>query len=163
MKGVVAYDTYYGNTKLVAEAIAEEIRAQGHEAEVRSVKDAWPPPQQGDILFVGSPVRFKKVTRATKRFVNRLDRESWKGKPVVVFTTVGKMPGPGATEKEKRAAEKWIMPGAAVLRDFVRARGLNAADEVLRVEVKDWKGPLVDEGIEQTKAFVRTFLRSHAK
>lgn len=31
MKGVVAYDSVHGNTKQVAEAIAEQIRSEGHQ------------------------------------------------------------------------------------------------------------------------------------
>ena len=163
LKGVVAYDTYYGNTKQVAEALAEQIRAEGHEVELRNVRDRSTPPPIGDFMFVGSPVRFKKVTRATKRFVKRLDLAAWKGKPVAIFTTVGEMPGPDVPEKKRRSAERWILPGALEFRDLVRARGLNAVEEVLRVGVKDLKGPLVPGGIEQTRAFAADFLHKHLR
>jgi flavodoxin len=36
MKGLVVYDSVYGNTKMIAEAIAEQISAEGHEAVVQS-------------------------------------------------------------------------------------------------------------------------------
>lgn len=163
MKGIVAYDSYYGNTKLVAEAIVEQIKAEGHEAELRDVKGDASSPPLGDFLFVGSPVRMGSVSRATKRFVKKLDVSSWKGKPVAVFTTVAPMPGPDATEKQKKSAEKWILQAALKLRDLARVRGLNAVDSVLRIEVKDMKGPLVDKGIEQTRAFAHEFLLAHVK
>lgn len=158
MKGVVVYDSYYGNTKLVAEAIVEQIRAQGHEAELRNVKEKWAMPLQGDFLFVGSPVRMGRVTAATKRVVKRLDRESWRNKPIVVFTTVARMPGPNPTEKERHSYDKWALAAGLKLRDLAKDRGLNVIDKVLYVEVKDAKGPLVDNGIEQTKAFAHDFL-----
>ena len=39
MKAVVVYDTYFGNTKRVAEAIVEQLRADGHEAELRDIRE----------------------------------------------------------------------------------------------------------------------------
>jgi flavodoxin len=38
LKGLVVNDTYYGNTKIVADAIVEQLRAEGCEAELRSVR-----------------------------------------------------------------------------------------------------------------------------
>ncbi len=158
MKGVVAYDTYYGNTRQVAEAIAEQIRADGHEAEIRSVREKYPEPPRGDFLFVGSPNRIKHLSRKTKKFVKKLDLTSWKDKPVVVFATVGKIPGENATEKEKLDAQKWVLAAAPELRDFARARGLNAMEEVLNVQVKDMKGPLIEGGLELAKEFTHKFV-----
>ncbi len=87
MKGVVVYDTYYGNTKIFAEAIAEQLRVEGHEAELRSVRERYPAPPQGDIMFLGSPVRMGSASRKAKRHVKKLDKDVWKNKPIVVFTT----------------------------------------------------------------------------
>ena len=158
MKGIVAYDTYYGNTKTVAEAIAEQIRADGHEVEVRNVREKYPTPPQGDFLFVGGPNRIAHLSRKTKKFVKKLDVAAWKDKPVVVFATIGKLPEEYATEKEKAGVQKWVLAAAPELRDFARGRGLNAVEEVLLVQVKDLKGPLVDGGLELAKEFTHSFL-----
>lgn len=163
MKGVVAYDTYFGNTKRVAEAIAEQIKADGHDVEIRNVREKYPTPPQGDFMFVGGPNRMKHLSRKTKKFVKKLDLAAWKGKPIVVFATVGKIPGENATEKEKVDAEKWVLAAAPELRDFARERGLNAAEQVLLVEVKDTKGPLVDDGIEHAKAFTHDVVQTLKK
>src|SRR4030065_2742015 len=88
MKGVVVYDTYYGNTKSVAEAIVEQLKVEGHEAELRSVREKYPEPPHGDIMFLGSPIRMGSVTRKVKKYVNKLDKEIWKDKPIVVFTKI---------------------------------------------------------------------------
>ena len=160
MKGVVVYDTYYGNTKMVAESILEQITAEGHEGELRSVREDYPSAPQGDFLFVGSPNRMGRVTGRTKRFVKKLDLEAWKNKPMAVFTTVAPMPKENATEKQKKSAERWIFGAAPKLRDMAKARGLNVVDKVLYVEVKDQKGPLVDTGVEQTKQFAHEFIQT---
>ena len=57
MKAVIVYDSYYGNTKAAAEAIAEELKAEGHQADLRSVRQKYRVPPEGEILFLGSPVR----------------------------------------------------------------------------------------------------------
>ena len=57
MRGVVVYDTHYGNTKIVAQAIAEQLKVEGDEVELRSVREHHREPPQGDIMFLGSPVR----------------------------------------------------------------------------------------------------------
>lgn len=157
MKGVVVYDTYYGNTKRVAEAIAEQIKAEGHEAELRNVREKYPAPPSGDFMFVGSPIRFAKVTGRTSRFVKKMDRESWRNKPMAVFVTVAPPPE-NAPEKEKASAEKWVYSGGPKLRDLAKDRGLNVVDKVLHVSVKDMKGPLADNAVEQTKEYVHEFV-----
>ncbi len=157
MKGVVVYDTYYGNTKRVAEAIVEQVKAEGHEAELRSVRERHPSPPQGDFLFVGSPIRMAKVPGRTRRFVKKLDREAWRNKPMAIFVTI-MPPGENATEKQKASAKKWVFSGGPKLRDIAKDGGLNVVDKVLHVPVKDMKGPLADNAIEQTKQFVHEFV-----
>ena len=159
MKGIVVYDSYFGNTKTVAETIVEQIKAEGHEAELRSVKEDYPSPPQGDFMFVGSPNRMGGVTGRTKRFVKHLDLGTWKDKPMVVFATVASPPKGEATEKQKQSYEKWALRAAPKLRDLAKARGLNTVDTVLSVGVKDQKGPLVEDGLERTKQFAHDFLQ----
>jgi flavodoxin len=163
MKGIVVYDSYYGNTKRVAEAIVDQIKSEGHEAELRSVREDYPSPPQGDFIFVGSPNRMGGVTGRTKRYVKRLDPAVWKDKPVAIFTTVAARPEGDMTEKEKSSYEKWALRAAPKLRDKAKDRGLNAVEKVLAVEVKDQKGPLVDNGIEQSKQFAHEVLQAMKK
>ncbi len=163
MKVIVAYDTFYGNTKQVAEAIAEQARADGNEVELRDVKQDYPTPPQGDVLFIGSPVRVARVTRPTRRFVKRLDKNAWSGRPIVVFTTTAMAPKADATEKQKQTAQKWAFDVGPKFKEKIRSRGLNAIDQVLFVEVKDVKGPLVDTGLEKAKQFTHEVLQSIKK
>lgn len=152
MKGLVVYDSYYGNTKTVAEAIAEQLKAEGHEAELRYVGDKNPTPPQGDIMFLGSPVRLGSVTRRTKKFVKKLDKGAWKGKPIVVFTTVLMLPE-NPTDKRKESREKYDFAAGRKLRDEARSEGFNVLENQLWVDVKGLKGPLVETGVESSKQF----------
>lgn len=163
MKGLVAYDSYFGNTKRVAEAIAEQIKADGHEAELRSVREKYSSPPQGDFLFVGSPVRIAKVTRRARKFVKKLDAEAWRNKPVAIFVTV--LPSsPNETDPKKKAqAEKWVLMPGPKFRDMARARGLNVVDKVLMAGVKDMKGPLADNAVEMAKQYAHEFMETLKK
>ena len=154
MKGVVVYESYYGNTKILAEAIAQQLEVDGHEVELRSVREHYPGSLQGDIMFLGSPVRMGSVSGRVKRFLKKLDTDVWKGKPIVVFTTTLMLPK-DATDKQKQSQEKWDRSAGRKLRDLAESRGLNAAENHLWVEVKGMKGPLVESGIENAQQFVR--------
>jgi flavodoxin len=159
MRGVVVYDTHYGNTKIVAQAIAEQLKVEGHEAELRSVREHHREPPQGDIMFLGSPVRMGAVSGRVKRYVKKLDMDAWKDKPIVVFTTTLMLPK-DATDEQKRSQDKWDWGAGRKLRDLAKSRGLNAVQNHLWVEVKGMKGPLVETGVEKTKQFTRDILRS---
>jgi flavodoxin len=161
MRGVVVYESYYGNTKIVAEAIAEELKAEGHQAELRSVRQHYPEPPQGDIMLLGSPVRMGSVSGRVKRYIKKLDKGVWKDKPIVVFTTTLMLPK-DATDEQKRNQDKWDWGAGRTLRDLAKSRGLNAVDNHLWVEVRSMKGPLVETGVESARQFTRDILHSLA-
>ena len=159
MKGLVLYDTYYGNTQMVAEAIADQLRSEGHEAELRSVRERHSGPPQGDVMFLGSPVRMGSVTGRVKRYVKELDEDTWKNKPIIVFTTTLALPE-DPTDKQKESQDKWDRTAGVKLGDAARSRGLNALEDHLWVEVRGMKGPLVETGIDKAKQFTHDVLVS---
>jgi len=166
LKAVVVFDTYFGNTKLVAEAMSEQLKAEGHEVDLRDIREDSPSPPQGDLLFVGSPIRFGGPTGRIKKFVKKLDKDMWAGKPVVVFTTTSVMPKEPATEKQKQGFDKWALGGGRKLRDLAKAKGLNALDNYLWVEVDqpDSKNAtLVPNGLEKAKQYTHEIMKSLAK
>ncbi|HEX7392934.1 MAG TPA: flavodoxin domain-containing protein [Thermoplasmata archaeon] len=162
MKGIVVYDTYYGNTKTVAEAIVEQLKAEGHETELRSVRVKYPAPPQGDIMFLGSPVRMGSVTRRVKKYVEKLDLGLWKDKSIVVFTTILALPE-NPTDKQKESREKYDIAAGRRFGDLARAEGLRVVENHLWVDVKGMKGPLVETAAETTKQFTRDILLSLKK
>jgi menaquinone-dependent protoporphyrinogen IX oxidase len=159
VKGTVVYDSYYGNTRQVAEAIADELRAEGHEAEVRSIRERHSTEPDGDILFLGSPVRMGTVTGRAKRYVKNLDADHWGSRPLVVFTTTLHLPD-DASEDKRQAQEKYDWAAGRKLRDLARSRGLLAVEQHLWAEVAGTKGPLTEEAIPKTKQFTRDVLES---
>lgn len=164
MKGIVAYDSYYGNTKRVAEAIVEQVIAEGHEAQLIGVREKQSSRPEGDFAFVGSPIRFGGPTRKTKRFVKGLDKVKWRTRRVFVFATIGPPPKDDVPDKKKASGEKMTLGGGLKLKEFAKERSLSVSDRILYVEVKDgWKGPLVDDAIEKTKQYAHEVLQSMRK
>ena len=159
MKGLVVYDSYFGNTQKVAEAIAEELRAEGHDAEVQSIRDRHAAPAQGDILFVGSPVRMGSVTGRAKRYIKKLDAQAWKDRPVVIFTTILALPEE-PTDAQKHSREAYDIKAGLKLGDLAREQGLNEVKDLLWVEVTGMKGPLIDSGVDKARQFTRELLAS---
>jgi multimeric flavodoxin WrbA len=157
MKAVVVYDSYYGNTKTVAEAIAEELEAEGCEAELRCVRDRESSPPQGDILFLGSPVRMGSVTGRMKRYAKNLDPGEWRDKPLIVFTTILELPE-NPTDDQRQSHEKYDLGAGRKLRDLARSRGIDAAEDHLAVGVQGMKGPLIEHGVAQAREFTHDVL-----
>ncbi len=156
MKGIVAFDSVYGNTKQVAEAIAEEIKAQGHEVEVYNLGEKVPRGVTGDFVFVGSPTRMSRMTGRTKKFVKRLDKRTWSSKPVVPFETILALPEDPA---ERAKAEKWTTHTAGPrIKELAEKRGLMVSEKVLRVDVKGLKGPLAPDGLNKAREFTHSFI-----
>ena len=157
MKAVVIYDSYYGNTQIVAETIIDQLNEEGHKCELRSLRKKYHESPQGDIMFLGSPIRMGSVTRRVKKYVKKLDKKTWKDKPIVIFTTILMQPD-NATDKQKESREKYDIAAGRNLRDLARSEGFNAVESHLWVDVKGNKGPLIETGIETTKQFTRDIL-----
>ncbi len=154
MKGIVAYDSVYGNTKTVAEAIVLQIQKDGHEAQIMSVEDN-PKLLAGDFMFLGSPTRMFKETRSAKNFLKEMKSLGWNKQPVIFFDTMMDVP----EDMDERNKGKWATNGAAPkLRDRAKEMGFNAQEKVLHIGVTGLKGPLVTTASEETKRFVHGVL-----
>lgn len=161
MKGIVAYDSVHGSTRMVAEAVAEQVRSEGHEVEIINVKEDAAARPKGDFLFIGSPTRAGKMTGPAKRFLEELNVADWKGKPVVTFDTWG--PVANDPEKLKRYEERMKddPKGAAPrLKRIAQEKGLDVRPEMLRLNVTGMWGPLAEDGPPRAKEFTRNFLAS---
>lgn len=157
MKGIVAYDSVNGNTKLVAEAIAEEIGKAGHQVETYYLKEGVPAAVSGDFLFVGSPTRGGKPTKRTMEFLDGLG-SSWSGKPAVAFDTVG----PLSKDAEKR--REWLQRidqggknAASRIAEACRGHGLKVA-EPLHIAVVGMWGPLAPDALDMARERTRSYL-----
>lgn len=156
--GIVAFDSVFGNTKLVAEAIRDELEKAGHHAALLNVRESREVPTGGGFIFVGSPTRFGKMTGKSKRLVKKLDAEAWRSRPVVVFDTYAKMP---TDPKEREESLKWVEPGAAgKLSALASDRGLSVRGPPLRCAVTGAEGPLAEGELDKAREYARRFAES---
>ncbi|MGD1009505.1 MAG: flavodoxin domain-containing protein [Candidatus Aminicenantales bacterium] len=161
MKALVLFRSYFGNTKRVAEVIAREVTALGHEAIVQDLRTKLPDLTGMDFIFIGAPTRMARVNRRALRALKRLAKKGAAQKPIAVFDTHGPVPA-GPEEREK--AKKWLDPGASgKMQKVAKELGLNVYPTTLRCEVQGMKGPLGNDGQEKAASFTREFVVSIEK
>jgi flavodoxin len=157
MKGLVLFRSHYGNTKQVADSIAQQIRALGHEAIIQDVRQKIPDLQYFDFLMIGSPTRFARADGKVMSVLKGLRKKGFMQKPVAVFDTYGPVP---TDPKELEKGRKWLYPGAAgKMLKAAQEQGLNVYPESLRCEVLGgMKGPLAEHQLVKATSFTKEFL-----
>jgi flavodoxin len=94
VKSLVVYYSLYGNTRRVAEAIAEALRAAGP-VSATSLDQLNPADLAGaDLVVMGSPTHIQNVPKDVRAALAALPRKSLAGKSVAAFDTSLKMWGP---------------------------------------------------------------------
>jgi flavodoxin len=160
MKALVLFRSHFGNTKQIAEAIARQINAQGHEAAVLDLRQKLPELSSFDFILIGSPTRMGRASRKAVKVLKQLHKEGFVGRPVAVFDTYGPVPTkPEDLEKSK----KWLYPGAAgMMHEVATSQGLNVYSKTLRCEVQGAKGPVAETELEKAASFTKEFLATIA-
>jgi flavodoxin len=141
-KVIVVYDTKYGNTKLVAEKIAEGLtEVEGIETTVSDVKNTDPKKAaEYDAILIGTPTHFGGPARGINKLIDKLGKLDLKAKWAAVFDTylgedfeksVKKME---ARIREKVPPLKLITPG-------------------LSIKVDGMKGPVTEGEFSKCKEF----------
>ena len=151
IKGIVVFDTSYGNTKTIAEAISETLKESGIEADLFDVKDVKKlSAKDYNFLVLGSPTRFGTMSLAIRGFLGKVKSEEWMNKPFAAFDTENpeNIERARIENKEWSAAEKI----AAKLKD----KKMNQLLPVLKAVVLGQKGPLKEGEIERAKEYARS-------
>lgn len=145
MKGIVIFDTSYGNTKIIAEAISETLKESGIEVDTFYVKDVKKlSAKDYNFLILGSPTRFGTMSFTVKGLLSKVESKEWMNKPFAAFDTEN----PENTEKsEWSAAEK--------IAKSLREKKMNQLLPVLKAAVFGQKGPLKEGEIERAKEYAR--------
>lgn len=87
MNSVVVYDSQYGNTERIAQAIADALRASGPAQAIR-LDAPHPVDMRGvEMLIVGCPTQGWRPTRAAQTFLASLSPAQLRGVAVACFDT----------------------------------------------------------------------------
>ena len=145
MKGLVIYDSSYGNTKKIAETIEETLKESGMEVDLFSIKNVKKlNAKDYNFLVLGSPTRFGTMSFAIRFFLGKVKSKEWMNKPFAAFDTENPE---NMEKKEWSAAEK--------IAERLRDKKMNQLLPVLKAAVLGQKGPLQEGEIERTKDYAR--------
>jgi len=146
MKGIVVYDTSYGNTKKIAETIAETLKESGIEVDLFDVKHVKKlSAKDYNFLVLGSPTRFGTMSFAIRGFLGKAKSEEWINKPFAAFDTEN----PENVEKKQGSAAEKIA-------EKLIEKKMNQLLPALKALVFEMKGPLKEGEIERTKEYARS-------
>jgi flavodoxin len=123
MKALVVYDSLHGNTRTVAEKIAEGIAASGKiKTELGSVDTVDSAKiRKCDILVIGTPNHYSKPSEKAKGFIEKLRGNDLESKKVAAFDTcLRKQQGRAFGRIEKHIREiapgvQLVSPGISIL------------------------------------------------
>jgi len=147
MKALIVYDSLYGNTEKIAQAIGGGI---GGEVKVVKVGEANPEELDSyDLLIVGSPTQGGRHTVATREFLGKIPADALKDKRVASFDTRGKT---------------WVVKifgwAATRIADSLKEKGGNLVAPGEGFFVKATKGPLLDGELERAAAWAKGIAES---
>ena len=87
MKTVILYESFFGNTKIIAEAIGKAFPA-GEEIWVLSISEVeWQQVSDADFLIAGSATRGFRPCEKTKHFLKNIPSKGLSGIKVAAFDT----------------------------------------------------------------------------
>ncbi len=145
MKGIIIYDTTYGNTRKIAETIAETLKASGIEVDTFYVKDVKKlSARDYNFLVLGSPTKFGTMSFTVKGFLGKVQSSEWMNKPFAAFDTEN----PENIERQEGSAAEKIA-------EKLTEKQMNQLLPVLKAVVLEWKGPLQEGEIERAKKYAR--------
>jgi len=150
MKGIVVYDTSYGNTRRIAETIAETLKESGVEADLFYVKKVKKlSAKDYDFLVLGSPTRYGTMSFTVKRFLGKVKSEEWANRPFAAFDTEN----PENIEQARIQNKEWSAAEKIAVK--LREKQMNQLLPVLKAVVFGWKGPLQEGEVERAKEYAR--------
>jgi len=142
MKILIAYDTKYGNTKKVAELIAEGLKTvEENTISLENVKEInLEKDETFDLILIGSPNQMGAHISSVKKFIKKLASSSLKGNSFAVFDTYVKKDFEKATGKMEKQIAK-VMPN------------MKKVSSGLSIKVGGLKGPIIEEELPKCKEF----------
>jgi flavodoxin I len=119
-KLAVVYLSTQGNTKMMAEAIADGARSRNVDVEIKSFYD-WKPEEAAaaDAIAIGSSTFHYTILPPIEKFIDNMIKAGIKGKVGAAFGSYG-----------------WSGEAPGMIAEKMRKGGMNVLDPVLRVQYK---------------------------
>jgi flavodoxin len=94
MKTLIVYFSQFGNTRRIAEAIAETLMQTGETRAVSIDQFTASDLSDVDLVVMGSPTHYQNLPKAYRKILEKLPKRVLQGKSVAAFDTSLKMWGP---------------------------------------------------------------------
>ncbi|MHA2392113.1 MAG: flavodoxin family protein [Promethearchaeota archaeon] len=145
MKIVIIYETRFGNTKKVAEAIGEGLSEEGHDVKVNHVKEInLDEMGDMDLIVIGSPTYAGSHVPSIRKFINNLSGSKMEGKSIIAYDTHSAGGEGTFLRKAVFKMEKQIKKKLPSMNILMNGR---------QFKVHGIKGPLIDGELEKCKTF----------
>jgi flavodoxin len=148
MNTLIVFFSQFGNTKKVAEAIAETLESEGSVCVIPVDQLTASDLSEADLVMMGSPTHRMNLPEAVRPVFATLPRRILRGTPVVAFDTSYKMSG-------------WLahLTAARKLDRKLRKLGGKRVVSPETFHVIERVGPLYDGEIERAKAWAAMLMR----
>jgi flavodoxin len=148
MNTLIVYDSQYGNTERIVQAIAETMSAFGQSRAVR-VNPTLPLELQGvDVLIAGCPTQGWRPTPVMSSLLQKGDAERLRGIAVACFDTRFRMP-------------RWLTGSAArVMSRMVTKQGAALIMPPQSFFVQGREGPLLSGELERARAWAQALAKA---
>lgn len=94
MKTLVIYFSKFGNTRRIAEVVAETLAESGDARAIDVDQLTVPDLQKADLVVMGSPTHYQNLPKAVRPIFQTLPRKILAGKSVAAFDTSRETWGP---------------------------------------------------------------------
>jgi flavodoxin len=157
MKILVIYDSVFGNTEKIAQAIGTAVSTK-KDAVVKRVAEVNSEDLQGlDLLLVGSPTRGFRPTEAIAAFLKNLSVGAVQNVKAAVFDT--RIPIDSIKPAIFRSIVKKGGYAAPVMAKELEKKGATVITEPEGFFVKGSEGPLLEGELERAAAWAEAFLK----
>lgn len=158
MKALIVYDSVFGNTEKIANAIGDSL-GMGENAEVLKVSEIKLEQFQDiDFLIVGSPTRAFKPTKAIVDFLIKIPSNGLKEINVAAFDT--RISTTDANSRLLNGLVKVFGYAAKPIADKLQKKGGNLIIPPEGFYVKDSEGPLKDGELERAAEWAKSAIKA---
>lgn len=160
MRSLVVYESWYGNTRRIAEKIAS-VLAEESEVKVVSVDDPIPPLHHLDLIVLGAPTHVHGLSSARSRDAALEQGARGWSSGIGARGWIGKLPlcgGPAFAVFDTRAHKPALLVGSAAhgMASRLRRRGYKLVTEPESFFVQGTPGPLEEGELERAEEWGKT-------
>ena len=158
MKTLIVYDSFFGNTEKIAQAIGNSLSSKEN-VETLRVSEVKPEQLIGlELLIVGSPTRVFKPTKAIMYFLNRIPLNGLKGVKVAAFDT--RISTANVSSRLLNILVKLFGYAAKPIAYKLEKKGGSLIIPPEGFFVKDSEGPLKDGELERAADWAKLIMKT---